>query len=312
MWPLSYRGSPKGTFGYPSEGTLDLAARPAGGYLWDRAKEANVTYRSYGEWVTNGTMKPDGTFNPGKATVKTLEGHFDPEFRGYDLDYPDVKRTERFLSEVKRFEQIGEMPRLQIVRLPNDHTSGTRVGKPTPSAQVADNDLALGQLVEGISKTKFWKETAIFVIEDDAQNGPDHVDAHRVVALVVSPYTKKKFVDSTLYSTTSMLRTMELILGLKPMSQFDAAAKPMYHSFQATPDPSPYKHEVPQYDLNKKNLATAWGAKRSAEFDLTKEDMADDLLFNEVIWKSVKGANSKMPAPVRAAFFVPLKAESPK
>ncbi len=312
MWPLSYRGSPKGTFGYPSEGTLDLAARPAGGYLWDRAKEANVTYRSYGEWVTNGTMKPDGTFNPGKAAVKTLEGHFDPEFRGYDLDYPDVKRTERFLSEVKRFEQIGEMPRLQIVRLPNDHTSGTRVGKPTPTAQVADNDLALGQLVEGISNSKFWKETAIFVIEDDAQNGPDHVDAHRVVALVVSPYTKKKFVDSTLYSTTSMLRTMELILGLKPMSQFDAAARPMYHSFQAMPDTSPYKHGVPQYDLNKKNLATAWGAKRSAEFDLTKEDMADDLLFNEVIWKSVKGADIKMPAPVRAAFFVPVKAASPK
>ena len=313
MWPLSYRGSPKKTFGYPAEGHLDPAARPAGGYLWDRAKEANVTYRNYGEWVANGTKNRDGTFNPGKATVKALEGHIDPQFRGYDLDYPDVKRAERFLAEVKRFEAAGEdMPRLQIVRLPNDHTSGTRVGKPTPTAQVADNDLALGMLVEGVSTSKFWKETAIFVIEDDAQNGPDHVDAHRVVALVVSPYTKRKFVDSTLYSTTSVLRTMELVLGLKPMSQFDAAARPMYHSFRADPDAAPYAHEVPKADRGAVNLATAWGAAQSAAFDLSKEDQADDLLFNEVIWRSVKGPASKMPAPVRAAFFVPVKAKSEK
>jgi Phosphoesterase family len=208
---------------------------------------------------------------------------------------------------MNRFEKEGEMPRLQIVRLPNDHTSGTRVGKPTPTAQVADNDLALGMLVEGVSKSKFWKETAIFVIEDDAQNGPDHVDAHRVVALVVSPYTKRNHVDSTLYSTTSMLRTMELILGLKPMSQFDAAARPMYHSFSGKPNFGTYEKLVPKHDLNEKNLATAWGAELSAKFNLSVEDMADDILFNEVIWKSVKGANSRMPAPVRAAFFMPVK-----
>lgn len=309
LWPLSYRGSPRKTFGYPSEGEMDAPARPAGGYLWDRAREAGVSYRSYGEWIDNGKMNPDGTFEPGKATVKALEGNFDPLFRGYDLDYPDVKRAERFLSEVRRFERDGEMPRLQIVRLPNDHTSGTRVGKPTPTAQVADNDLALGMLVEGVSKSKFWKETAIFVIEDDAQNGPDHVDAHRVVALVISPYTKRKFVDSTLYSTTSMLRTMELILGLKPMSQFDAAARPMYHSFQPTPEVAPYSHVVPKADRNAVNVAGAWGAKQSEEFNLAKEDQADDLLFNEVIWRSVKGATAKMPAPVRAAFFLPVTAK---
>jgi hypothetical protein len=204
------------------------------------------------------------------------------------------------------------MPRLQIVKLPNDHTSGTRVGKPTPRAQVADNDLALGMLVDGVSKSKFWKETAIFVIEDDAQNGPDHVDAHRVVALVISPYTKRKFVDSDLYSTTSLLRTMELILGLKPMSQFDAAARPMFNSFQPKPDFTPYTHVVPQVDLNEVNKPGAWGAKLSESFDLTKEDQADDLLFNEVIWRSVKGPDSKMPAPVRAAFFVPVKASKGK
>src|SRR5262249_45140195 len=150
-----------------------------------------------------------------------------------------------------------------------------------------------------------WNDTAIFVVEDDAQNGSDHVDAHRTVALVISPYTKRNYVDSTMYSTSSMLRTMELILGLKPMSQFDAAARPMYASFQTKPDPRPYQHVVPDTDLNATNLAGAWGAKLSEQFDLTKEDAADDLLFNEVIWRSVKGAASPMPAPVRAAFVFP-------
>lgn len=307
LWPLSYRGSPRKTFGYPSEGLLDPAARPAGGYLWDRAKEAGVSYRSYGEWIANGARNPDGTFQPGKARVPALEGHFDPYFRGYDLEYPDVKRAERFISELRRFEKEGDMPRLQIVRLPNDHTAGTRVGMPTPTAYLADNDLALGMLVEAVSHSKFWKQTAIFVVEDDAQNGPDHVDAHRTVALVISPYTKRRFVDSTLYSTSSMLRTMELILGLKPMSQFDAAARPMYNSFTSQPDFTPYKHEMPRVDLKEVNKPTAWGADRSARFDLSKEDAADDLLFNEVIWKAVKGPDSPMPQPVRAAFFIPVR-----
>jgi DNA-binding beta-propeller fold protein YncE len=308
LWPLSYRGSPKKTFGYPAEGAVDQAARPAGGYLWDRAKEAGVSYRNYGEWVTNGKRRPDGSFEDGVPSVPALIGHFDPKYRGYDLDYPDVKRAEHFAGELKKFEAAGEMPRLQILRIGNDHTSGTRVGKPTPRAMVADNDLALGMMVEAISKSRFWKDTAVFVIEDDAQNGPDHVDAHRVVALVVSPYTKRKFVDSDLYSTTSMLRTMELILGLKPMSQFDAAARPMFNSFQGTPDATPYTHLPAEIDLNEKNKPDAWGAAVSAKLDLDeKEDQADDLIFNEIIWKSVKGPHSPMPAPVRAAFFVPRK-----
>lgn len=305
-WPLSYRGSPKGRFGYPAEGAFDNAARPAGGYIWDRAAEAGVSYRSYGEWIQNGKKNDDGTFEDSKATVKALEGHYDPKFRGYDLDYPDVKRAERFIDELRRFEKEGSFPQLTILRLPNDHTSGTRVGKPTPTAQVADNDLALGMVVEAVSKSKFWSSTAIFVIEDDAQNGPDHVDAHRVVALVVSPYTKRRYVDSTMYSTSSMLRTMELILGLKPMSQFDAAARPMYQSFTATPDLRTYDHVVPKVDLKAVNVAGAWGAEWSAKADLAKEDQADDLLFNEVIWKSVKGPASRMPPPVRAAFVRPV------
>ncbi|MFO0927507.1 MAG: alkaline phosphatase family protein [Gemmataceae bacterium] len=210
------------------------------------------------------------------------------------------------MSELKRFEKAGEMPRLQIVRLPNDHTFGTVVGSRTPTAMVADNDLALGMVVEAVSRSTFWESTAIFVIEDDAQNGPDHVDAHRTVALVVSPYTKRGQVDSSMYSTSSMLRTMELILGLKPMSQYDAAARPMYAAFAAKPDRTPYTHVVPAVDREAVVPKDAWGAALSATLPLEeREDMADDLLFNEVIWRSVKGANSPMPAPVRAGFFVP-------
>ncbi len=307
IWPLSYRGGK--IFGYPAEGAKDLIARPSGGYLWDKCIEAKVSYRTYGEWVTNGKMKADGTFEDAKPTVKALEGKFDPQFRGYDLDYPDVRRAQRFISELKRFETTGDMPRMQVLRLPNDHTSGSRVGKPTVTAMVADNDLALGMVVEAISISKFWKEMAIFVIEDDTQNGPDHVDAHRCPALVISPYTKRKYVDSTLYSTTSMLRTMELILGVQPMSQFDAAAKPMYYSFSAKQDLTAFKHETPKVDLKEVNKAGGFGANWMEGQDLSKEDLLDDLVFNEIIWKAVKGSKSAIPAPVRAAFFVPVNAK---
>jgi hypothetical protein len=299
VWPLTYRPNQK-KIGYPSEGNYAVAT-PAGGYIWDRCADARVSYRSYGEWIDNGKKVGD----PGRPRAKALEGHFDPQFRGFDLDYSDQKRADRFLEELKGFEDKNDMPQLIILRLPNDHTSGTRPGKPTPTAYVADNDLALGRVVEGVSKSKFWKETALFVIEDDAQNGPDHVDAHRTVALVISPWTKRGHVDSSMYSTASLLRTMELILGLKPMSQFDAAARPMYRSFSAKADETPYTHVVPEVDRNAKNARTAWGAKRSERFDLTKEDAVDDQLFNEVIWRSVKGADSPMPPPVRAAFVFP-------
>jgi len=301
VWPLVYRSSPQKKLTYPAEGNVDVIARPAGGYIWDRCAEAGVTYRSYGEWISNGKTDKD----PGKARVKALEDHFDPWFRGFDLDYSDQKRVDRFLVELARFEKEDSMPRFIVLRLPNDHTAGTQIGKPTPTALVADNDLALGRLVEAMTKNKFWNDTAIFVVEDDAQNGSDHVDAHRTVALVISPYTKHGQVDSALYSTSSMLRTMELILGLKPMSQFDAAARPMYHSFQAQADPRPYQHVVPETDLKATNLASAWGTELSERFDLTKEDAADDLLLGEVIWRSVRGADSRMPAPVRAAFVFP-------
>ena len=297
-WPLSYRGDRR--IPYPAEGALEIA-RPFGGYLWDRAAEKGVTYRSYGEFTRNGATPDD----PSTTKIKALEGHFDPQFRSYDLDYPDVLRAERFLTELAEFEQAGELPRLIVMRLPNDHTSGTKPGSPTPTAYVADNDLALGRVIEGLSKSRFWKSMAIFVVEDDAQNGSDHVDAHRTIAFAISPYIKRKSVDSTMYSTSSMLRTMELCLGLEPMSQFDAAARPMSNAFTDKPDFTPYVHRPATADVNAKNLASAWGAKASVELDLDEEDRADDLVFNEIIWKSVKGADSEMPPPVRAAFVFP-------
>jgi hypothetical protein len=306
VWPLSYRGSPTKKLDiYPAEGAFDSIARPAGGYLWDRCAAAKVSYRSYGEWCDNGKKPGD----PATPRVKELEGHIDPFFRAWDMDYPDVDRALRFLAELTRYEKEGGMPQLSIVRLPNDHTYGTKKGKPTPTAMVAENDLALGLLVEGISHSKFWKETAIFVIEDDAQNGADHVDAHRTVALVISPYTQHGRVDSTMYSTSAMLRTMELVLGLEPMSQFDAAARPMYRSFAGQPNFATYKHTVPDADMKAMNTATAWGAKLSDSFDFSREDAADDLLLGEVIWHSVRGAGSPMPPPVHAAFVFPRLAK---
>jgi hypothetical protein len=232
--------------------------------------------------------------------VRSLKGHLDPGFRGFDLDYPDARRADRFISELRRFEREGDMPRLQIVRLPNDHTHGTSRGKPTPRVYMADNDLALGRIIEAISHSSFWPQSAIFVVEDDAQNGPDHVDAHRTIAFVASPYTKRNATDSTMYSTSSMLRTMELILGLKPMSQFDAAAAPMFNSFEAKAELTPYTVVPVNVNLDEKNGAQAWGGDFKMNF--AKEDAADDLLLNEVIWRSVRGANSPMPAPTRAGF----------
>jgi hypothetical protein len=168
---------------------------------------------------------------------------------------------------------------------------------------VAENDLAVGRLVEAVSHSeRYWKETAVFIIEDDAQNGPDHVDAHRSIAFVASPYTKRRYVDSTMYTTSGMLRTMELILGLPPMSQYDAAATPMFNSFTNKADLTPFKRLEARVDLAEKNPENAPGSQRSEQLDFSKEDAAPDVEFNEIIWKSVRGADSRMPAPVRSAF----------
>jgi hypothetical protein len=189
----------------------------------------------------------------------------------------------------------------------SDHTSGQKRGKITPTAAVADNDLAVGMFVDYLSHSPIWKESVIFVLEDDAQNGPDHIDAHRSPILVISPYTKRGEVIHTMYSTSGALRTMELILSLPPMSQYDASAKPLYDCFTDKPNFKPYQYIKSNIDLNEKNVAVNGSATKSASFNLAKEDAIPDLELNEVIWKSIKGENSIMPAPRRSAFVVTEK-----
>ena len=299
-WPISYRGGPT-KFKYPSEGRF-AAAVPANGYLWDRAAAAGISYRSYGEFTTNGRTPAD----PVTTTIPALRGHIDEHYRGWDLGYPDARRADRFIAELHRFDAAGEMPRLQIVRLPSDHTEGTRPGSRTPRAMVADNDLALGRLVEAVSRSRFWPRTVIFVVEDDAQNGPDHVDAHRTVALVISPYVRRGAVDCTPYTTCSMLHTIELLLGLAPMSLFDEAAAPMRRTFCDQPDLTPYTARPAGVNLEERNTANSPLAAISLGLDFSKEDAADEQALNRAVWASVRGAGSIMPAPVHAAFVRPL------
>jgi 6-phosphogluconolactonase (cycloisomerase 2 family) len=298
IWPFNYGHKESEKWDYPSEGRYPLAS-PANGYLWNRAAEAGVSYRSYGEFCRVERRGPIQA----EPALPILADHIDPQYRPFDLRYPDVKRAERLIAELRRYETEGDMPRLQVVRLGNDHTEATRVGSRTPTAMVADNDLALGQIVEAVTHSKFWADTAIFILEDDAQNGPDHVDAHRMPALVISQWTKRHAVDSTLYSTTSMLRTIELILGLQPMSQFDAAALPLWNVFTSQPDTTPFAARPAQVDLEAVNAKLAWGARESEKMDFTEPDRVDDIVLNEIVWRSVRGPDSPMPAPVRAAFF---------
>jgi hypothetical protein len=206
-----------------------------------------------------------------------------------------------FLKEFREFERKGDLPLFIVMSLGEDHTTGTRTGTFTPAACVASNDLALGQLVEAVSKSTLWPQIAIFVIEDDAQNGPDHVDAHRTVGLLISPYVRRKAVDSTQYSTVSMIRTMELILGLPPLSQYDAAARPMFASFTETPVMTPYEHFAAQIDLNAVNESSAYGAARSMKMDFSEYDRVNDFELNEILWRSIKGVDAPLPAPVRRA-----------
>jgi len=234
-----------------------------------------------------------------------LRGHVDELYPSWDVNIPDARRADRFAAVLAEYERAGEMPQLQVVQLPGDHTSGGKAGMRTPIAMVAENDVALGRIVEAVSRSRFWADTVIFVLEDDAQNGPDHVDAHRMPALVISPWTKHRAVDSTLYSTTSMLRTIELILGLQPMSQYDAAAAPMWASFSDRPDPAPYAARPAAVDLDARNPASGWAARASRRMDFSQPDRVDDLMLNDMVWRLVRGEKDPVPAPVRAAFFRP-------
>ena len=323
IWPMNYAG--RGGQ-YLSEGggamrnSYGNLSAPAPGYIWDACVRAGLSVRSYGEFVLDpnpargrGYPPYAGDFEAGpgpyRAAVPGLEGRIHPFFPPYDLSIPDNRRVDIWAREFHELDAKGTLPALSIIRLGGDHTSYTRAGFPTPRAMIAENDLALGRLVEEISKSRAWKDSAIFVLEDDAQNGPDHVDAHRSVAFVASPYARRRTVDSSLYTTCGMLRTIELILGLPPMSQYDAAGRPMYGAFQSRPVATPYTHREARVALDEMNDPQAYGARASAAADLAEADRVPDIQFNEILWKSVRGAASPMPPPVRAAFVRPIPSE---
>ena len=288
-WPTNYSGR-GGTYDY--EGTRKIAY-PEKGFIWDYCNRAGISYRNYGEFVHDGK----GPILP------SIIGHFCAGFPDFDLTIQDVYREKVWEHDFDSLVAADALPTFSTLRFPNDHTSGMRKGAYTPYAAAADNDLAVGRFIEHLSHSPIWKESAVFILEDDAQNGPDHVDAHRSPAYLISPYVKRNFVDHTMYSTSGMLRTIELILGLPPMSQYDAAAMPMFRCFTSVPDTTAYVALPANVNIEERN--TAWNklAKESAKFNLAKEDAIPDIPFNEVIWKSIKGENSVMPTPRHSAFL---------
>jgi DNA-binding beta-propeller fold protein YncE len=285
-WVISYGGR-GGSYDY--EGSRKIA-HPKDGFIWTHAQKAGVSYRTYGEFAESSEQVP------------ALKGHVCKNFKGYSLAYQDIKREKEWEADFDSLLAINAVPQLSTIRLGNDHTSGARLGAYSPFAAVGDNDLAVGKLVEHLSKSKIWKESVVFVLEDDAQNGPDHVDAHRSPAYIAGGFVKRGFVDHTMYSTSSMLRTIELILGIKPMSQYDAAATAMYRSFTKNANTSPFVAALPSIDLEEKNVAVNKNSIRSGKLNLAQPDAINDLEFGRIVWQTVRGLDSKMPAPKRSAF----------
>jgi YVTN family beta-propeller protein len=304
------------TRSYPDDGS-DPLAYPSTGFLWDNALAHKKTLRNYGEFVNQDYAPKQATwtdyYNDYKSgasripiairsNLKSLQPYTHPHYPWFPLLAPDVYRARVFIEELKEFEKKGTLPNLIYLTLPCDHTDGTRPGFPTPRAMVADNDLALGRIVEAVSKSRFWPETCIFVVEDDPQDGFDHVDAHRTVALAISPYTKRRFVDHTNYNQTGMVKSIELMLGLPPMNQLDLSATPMRYCFQSQPDLTPYQavpNQIPLDEMNPeldklRGQALEW-ARKSLAMNLDEGDEADEDTLNRILWHSVRGDGVPYP-----------------
>jgi YVTN family beta-propeller protein len=302
---------------YPDDGK-DALAFPSTGFLWDNALAKRKTLRNYGEFVAEEPYTPKGTtwsdvyadhvngtrkilVKP-HVTLKSLEPYTHPNYPYFPLTAPDVYRADLFIEEFHEFEKKGMLPNLLYMSLPCDHTNGTRPGFPTPRAMVADNDRALGRIVEAVSNSKFWATTCIFVVEDDPQAGFDHVDGHRTVALVISPYTRRGFVDHTQYTQVGMVKTIELVLGLPPMHQLDLAATPIRACFQDKPDLKPYTSLPNRIKLDEMNPLLdklrgqqRFWAEKSLALELDKADEADEDTLNRILWHSVKGYETPYP-----------------
>jgi phospholipase C len=320
----SFAGFPRSYPDGMGDDEVDALAYSPAGFLWDNALAHGKTLRNYGEfaitrtsWLnrarkgkikfldhwrdyTNGTPQIKIYSDP---AVASLRPHLATQTVGWDMAVPDVWRADKFLAEFRQFERSGKLPNLILICLPNDHTSGTAAGSPTPAAQVADNDLAFGRIIEAISRSRFWKETCIFGIEDDPQNGWDHVSGYRTTAYVVSPYTKRGAVISTQYNTTSLLRTMELMLGLPPMNQMDATATPMTDCFTDIADLTPFAavpNNVPLDQMNPEPKTVSdkllrQHAYASARLPLEKVDQCPEDLLNRILWHAMKGSARPYP-----------------
>jgi DNA-binding beta-propeller fold protein YncE len=286
-WPAAYAGRSR-----PAPKPINDTP---GGFLWTSALQAGVSFRNFGFFVSNRPGAKPGEPIVAGVSDPALLPHTNPLYAGYDPDFPDVERARIFIEELER---TGTLPQLTVMVLPNDHTWGTSPGKLTPNASMADNDIALGRIVEAISKSPVWPHTAIFVLEDDAQNGPDHVDSHRSPAFVISPYTRRAAVDHTFYNTTSMLRTMEMLLKLPPLTHYDATAAVMFPAFSATPDLRPYLAEAARVPLGTKNPPRP---SASARLDFSAPDRIDDDVLTAILWRALRGVPP--PPPTRAAFL---------
>jgi YVTN family beta-propeller protein len=273
----------------------DDVAEPSNGYLWNLAQRAGISFRNFGEFVIPADVDRDDPMPSGyRGNKPFLRAHTSPDFPAYDLKIRDQRRADVWLAEFRTWVQRGAMPRLQIVRLPNDHTSGARAGAPTPQAHMADNDLALGRMIAALSTSPFWKNTVVFVLEDDAQNGPDHVDSHRSPLFVISPYSAGG-VHHRFANTTDVLLTIEEILGLGSLSQFDHFGQPLRDIWRKDPDLRPYVALVPAVNLDDVNRPNTREARESARLDLRFEDIADEDLFNRILWRTIKGESVPYP-----------------
>lgn len=292
-WPSSY-GRKGGTFG--GEGEREIANNK-NGFIWNNCFRYGVSYRTYGEFMSND-----------KPSIPILKDHNCAKFPSYNLSITDTARFRYWKHDFDSLLKIGKVPQFSTIRLGNDHTEGMRLGRPTPYAHVADNDLAVGMLIEALAKSSIWNESAVFILEDDAQNGADHVDAHRSPAYLAGGFVKRNFIDHTPYTTSGMVRTMELILGMAPMTQYDAAATPLWRCFDSTAKPFDFKVIIPAIDLNSRNVTVNEWQKRSEQFDFVKEDTNDDFEFNRVLWHGLKG-DIPYPPIRRAAFLMIAKDE---
>jgi len=320
----SFAGFPRSYPDGMEDEDVDALVYAPSGFIWDNAIARGKSLRVYGEfaitetaWVVPGKRDPPKFLDyyhdfinqthlinisslPG---IESLRSYLNTQTVGWDMDIPDVFRAAQFIKELRAYERKGEFPNLIIICLPNDHTSGTKAGSPTPTAQVADNDLAFGQIVEAISHSPFWGKTCIFAIEDDPQNGWDHVSGYRTTAYVISPYTKRNTVVSTQYNQTSILRSIELILGLPPMNQIDATATVMSDCFTDTPDFTPYvvvpaNVSLDQMNPDTKKISNATMRKDAiayATLPLEEVDRCPEDVLNQILWRAMKGPREPYP-----------------